>query len=104
MRHILIHTDHPAFEAALTRKETPPHGVSLRRLEPAGDGTVTWLVHVNFRTISATAFALWILRKIRSVPGHHRIEIGGKTMPTNMPEAIDVIANAVVARRRRAAA
>jgi len=59
---------------------------------------------VDLRLISGPAFAMWLLRKVRSIGGHHQVEIGGVVMPQHMPEAIDVIAESVVNSRLKAAA
>lgn len=104
MRNIFIFTDRKDFQAALLRGETLPYGVTVLPTEieawvPAGSEHAVAL-KVNLRAISGTAFALWILRRMRSIAGHHRIEIGGETIPLQMPQAIDLIAEAVVNGKR----
>jgi hypothetical protein len=104
MPHLLIRTDRRDFLHTLTRSENPPPGVTIRPAQSSSPDEWAWVVRVDLRRTSGTAFALWILRKIRSIPGAHRIEIGGRPMPLQMPEAIDVIAEAVVNARRRSLA
>ena len=103
MRTVLISTDRPDFHHLLVRGEIPPHGVVVPEGgTPHPDGTQHFTLKVNLKVISSTAFAMWLLRKIRSIPGHHRLEIGGAVMSQQMPEAIDLIADAVVNAKRLA--
>ncbi len=100
MRNILIFTDRKDFHQQLVRGERPPGGIRLMDPSAFGaDGTHSVTLKVSLKSVSETAFAMWILRKIRSIPGHHRIEIGGVVMPQQMPEAIDVIAEALANAR-----
>ena len=104
MPRILIHTDRKDFANSLVRGEPLPHGVSFPKdgapsmSHPAGEISVT--LDVNLRSISGTAFALWVLRKMRSIPGGHRLEIRGETVPLLMPQAIDLIAEQVTGTSR----
>ncbi|RYD76849.1 MAG: hypothetical protein EOP84_16355 [Verrucomicrobiaceae bacterium] len=101
MRDVMILTDRSNLAANLVRGETAPLGVRLpAETLPDGDGGARLPLRVNLRVLSGTAFAMWILRKIRSIPGNHRIEINGRTMPLHMPEAIDIIADELVNARR----
>ena len=95
MPNVLIATDRSDFPHVLVRGEPLPAGVTLR-VSAKRPGSGRWLMKVDLRVISGPAFALWLLRKVRSIGGVHRIEIGGAEMPQQMPEAIDVIAEAVV--------
>jgi hypothetical protein len=104
MRNIFIITDRKDFQTALVRGEALPYGVSILPTEieawksEASEHTVA--LRVNLRAISATAFALWILRRMRSIAGDHRIEISGDLIPLQMPQAIDLIAEAVMNGKR----
>ena len=101
MRTVLISTDRHNFHHLLVRGEIPPHGVVVPKSGiPHPDGTQRVTLKVNLKMISGTAFAMWLLRKIRSIPGNHRLEIGGAVMSQQMPEAIDLIADAVVNAKR----
>ena len=99
MPKILIHTDRKDFITALVRGEMLPYGVSFPKngghSKSHPDGEITVALDVNLRAISGTAFALWVLRKLRSIPGDHRLEIRGEIMPLLMPQAIDLIAEQV---------
>lgn len=104
MRNILIITDRKDLRTALSRGDIVPYGISIQATE-----CESWLtkgsteqrveVKVDFKAISGVAFALWILRRLRSIPGDHRIEIGGKDIPLHMPEAIDQVATALSENR-----
>jgi hypothetical protein len=105
MRTIQILTDRKNFSEALTRGELPPHGVAVHSVEPVEawqsvDPGFRVELRVNLRAISSTGFALWILRRLRSIPGDHQILISGQPYPTQMPEAIDLIADALVNAKR----
>lgn len=92
MRDVLIHSDKSHLADTLIRGEAPPPGVRLTQTNESG----VLLIRVNLRVLSGTAFAMWILRKLRFIPGNHRIEIGGTAMPLHMPAAIDLIAESLV--------
>ena len=105
MRNVLILTDRKDFHLNLTRSEALPHGVSVRPREASETwksetGGLSIELGVSLRAISGTAFALWILRRLRSIPGDHQILIAGQSYPTHMPEAIDLIADALVNAKR----
>jgi hypothetical protein len=105
MPNVLILTDRTDFAHAIVRGEPLPDGVKLNissRRSQGGGGR--WLIKVDLRLISGSAFSLWLLRKVRSIGGNHQIEIGGAIMPQHMPEAIDIVAEAVVNAKRRLAA
>ncbi|WAC17819.1 hypothetical protein OVA24_11250 [Luteolibacter sp. SL250] len=97
MRDVIILTDRSNLAASLVRGEPAPLGVRLPAECVPGSRLA---LKVNLRVISGTAFAMWILRKVRSIPGSHRIEINGRIMPMQMPEAIDIIAEELVNARR----
>ena len=65
-----------------------------------GDGNYIFTLKINKRTVSPLAFSLWILRRLRSIPGEHRMEIRGAAIPLQMPEAIDVVARAIAGSRK----
>jgi len=94
MRQVLIHTDRNQFAANLLRGEAVPLGIRMAKGVVEDSGKLP--LRVNLRVISSTAFAMWVLRKVRSIPGNHRIEIDGRIMPMHMPQAIDSIAEALV--------
>lgn len=97
MREMLILTDKCDFVPHLTRGEKRPRGVRLPEQMAHGAGPdFSAPIRVNLGKISSTAFAMWILRKVRSIPGNHRIVIDGRVMVTRMPGAIDEIAGALV--------
>ena len=104
MPKVLIHTDRKDFITALVRGEMLPHGVSFPKngehSKTLSDGDITVTLDVNLRAISGTAFALWVLRKLRSIPGGHRLEIRGEIMCLLMPQAIDLIADQVTGTNR----
>jgi hypothetical protein len=101
MRDVIILTDRPNLAASLVRGEAAPLGVRLPAESIPGEDSGELLpLRVNLRVISGTAFAMWILRKLRSIPGNHRIEINGRVMPMHMPEAIDIIADELVNARQ----
>jgi len=99
MPKVLIHTDRKDFITSLLRGEMLPYGISFPKngeySRSLPDGEVTVTLDVNLRAISGTAFSLWILRKLRSIAGDHRLEIRGEIMPLMMPQAIDLIADQV---------
>lgn len=97
MCDVLIITDRTDFGQVLTRGGPLPKGVRLRRPGSSGKGVV---LRVRTGEINGTEFSLWVLRKLRLISGSHRIEIGGKAVVLQMPEAIDAIAHAVVAAER----
>jgi len=106
MNTALIKTDRPYFLADLTR-EPLPDGVSVVEAVPRRNSPgVKLQLAVNLRDISPTAFSLWVLRKLRSIAGDHRLEIGGKRLSLHMPEAIDLVAEAITGAKagRKAAA
>lgn len=104
MPKVLIHTDRKDFITSLVRGEMLPYGVSFpkngehSKSHPNGEITVT--LEVNLRLISGTAFALWVLRKLRSIQGGHQLEIRGEIMCLLMPQAIDLIADQVTGTNR----
>lgn len=101
MRTVLISSDRHHFHHLLVRGEVPPHGILVPESGVTiPDGGHQFVLRVNLKVISSTAFAMWLLRKVRSIPGNHQLEIGGVAMPQQMPEAIDVIADAVVHAKR----
>ncbi|MBX3739859.1 MAG: hypothetical protein KF712_02620 [Akkermansiaceae bacterium] len=101
MRDVIILTDRPNLATNLARGEAVPLGVRLPTESiPGGESGALLPLRVNLRVISGTAFAMWILRKVRSIPGNHRIEINGRVMPMHMPAAIDIIADELVNARR----
>lgn len=105
MANVLIVTDCSELPHFLVRGEPLPVGVILNvssRRRGANGGR--WLMKVDLQLISGPDFAMWLLRKFRSFGGEHRIEIGGSVMPRQMPEAIDIIAEAVVNAQHRTAA
>jgi len=99
MPKIHVHTNRKDFIAALVRGEALPYGISFAKngehFQTHPNGEVTVVMEVNLRSISGTAFSLWILRKLRSISGEHRLEIRGETIPLLMPQAIDLIAERV---------
>lgn len=99
MPKIHVHTNRKDFIAALVRGEALPYGVSFAKngehFRIHDDGYVTVTMEVTLRAISGTAFSLWILRKLRSIGGDHRLEIRGEILPLQMPQAIDLIAERV---------
>lgn len=104
MPKVLIHTDRKDFITSLVRGEMLPHGVSFPKngehSKSHPDGEITVALDVNLRSISGTAFSLWVLRKLRSIPGGHRLEIRGEMMSLLMPQAIDLIADRVTGTNR----
>ena len=104
MPKIHVHTNRKDFIAALVRGEALPYGVTFAkngehfRSHSNGEATVT--MEVNLRSISGTAFSLWILRKLRSIGGNHQLEIQGETVPLQMPQAIDLVAERVMGMNR----
>ncbi len=100
MRDVIILTDRSNLVASLVRGEPAPLGVRLPAESVTGGEMGVAALRVNLRIISGTAFAMWILRKVRSIPGNHRIEINGRIMPMQMPGAIDIIAEELVNVRR----
>ncbi|MBK1882058.1 hypothetical protein JIN85_06505 [Luteolibacter pohnpeiensis] len=103
---ITVHTNHRNFQLDLLN-ERLPSGVSLVNLaNPLGiqnDGNHTVEFEVDFRYTSPTAFALWILRKLRSIPGNHALVIHEENICLEMPEAIDLVARAVTRQSHVAA-
>jgi hypothetical protein len=100
MPEVTILTDRSNFAICLIRGEALPCGIRLHdELVDFGGGGGNLILKVNLRLISGTAFAMWILRKVRSIPGNHRIRIDGQMMPIQMPRAIDVIAEELVNAR-----
>ena len=95
---ISIHTNHRNFQLELLNERLPT-GVTLVNLAvhpgEIEDGGHTIGLEVDFRYTSPTAFSLWILRKLRSIPGNHALVIHGENMSLEMPEAIDLVARAV---------
>jgi hypothetical protein len=78
----------------LVRQEPPPSGVVVAPVDPAsaqpGEGH-RFPLKLNRRTLSPLAFSLWILRRLRSLPGSNRLEVSGESIPLDSPSAIDIL-------------
>ena len=101
MSRVVIISERRDFQSTLLRQEAAMQGGEIAG-EPVtdGDGGYKFVLKINKRTVSPLAFSLWILRRLRSIPGEYRLEIGGQLIPLQMPEAIDLVAGALAGSGR----